>query len=140
MMSEAERMTIERFRALADAYGGVIARWPEAVRDAAAARAAEPSYAAVLAEADALDAALDQWRTPASSQALAARIVAAAPRRAITFGKRAKLWWSGLGLTTMIAGALAGSAAVAAVTPGEQFLSDHDTAFGIVLAEPGERP
>lgn len=139
-MNEAEALTIERFRALADAYGGVIARWPEAEREAAAARAGEPSFAVVLAEADALDVVLDRWAVPGASPALAARIVAAAPRRASAFGRRAKLWWSGVGLATMLAGAAAGSVAVAAVTPGPAVLSDHDTAFGIVLAEPGERP
>ena len=53
-------MTHERFEILAHAYGGDIARWPAAERDAAALlMAAEPEFARiVLADAGELDAAL----------------------------------------------------------------------------------
>ena len=56
-------MTHERFEILAHAYGGDIARWPAAERDAAALlMAAEPEFARiVLADAGELDAALDLW-------------------------------------------------------------------------------
>lgn len=139
-MSKTEAMPIERFRALAEAYGGAIARWPEAERTSAASRASEPAYAVLLAEAIALDAALDEWTVPASSPALAARIIAAAPPPALRWGRKAKLWWSGLGLAAVLAGAAAGSMAVAAVTPSGFVHSTDDTAFGVVLSEPGERP
>ena len=132
-------MPIERFRALAEAYGGVIARWPEAERTSAASGASEPAYAAALAQAIALDAALDQWTVPGPSPALAAGIIAAAPPPPLRWGRKAKLWWSGMGLAAILAGAAAGSMAVAAVTPSGFVHSTDDTAFGAVLSEPGER-
>jgi len=74
-------LTHERFEALAEAYGGDVARWPADVRDAAALlMSEEPVFTgAVLARAGALDAALDSWRPAAASPALIDRIVGAAP-------------------------------------------------------------
>lgn len=75
-------MTPERFEVLAEAFGGDVARWPEAERDAAAAvMAAEPDWAGrVLARADQLDAMLGGFPAPLASGALAERIAAGAPR------------------------------------------------------------
>jgi hypothetical protein len=75
-------MTHERFEALAEAYGGDVARWPAEVRDGAALlMAGEPDVTrAALARAGALDAALDAWRPAPASASLIDRIVAAAPR------------------------------------------------------------
>jgi hypothetical protein len=74
-------MNRERFQTLADAYGGDIARWPEAQR--AAAREfthAEPAWtAARLAEAAGLDAILAQ-PAPGVAGDLVGRVLAAAPR------------------------------------------------------------
>ena len=56
-----EPLTPDRFRELAAAYGGVVARWPDDYRAAAAQMAREPFAVAVLAEALALDEALDGW-------------------------------------------------------------------------------
>lgn len=79
-------MTLERFQALAQAWGGDIARWPEAERAAAALLAARaPQAAAALAEAAALDAALaemDAGPGPAPSSALLAACAEAAVREA----------------------------------------------------------
>lgn len=79
-------MTLERFDALAQAWGGDIARWPEAERAAAAMLAARaPQAAAALAQAAALDAALadlDATPGPAPSQALLAVCAEAAMREA----------------------------------------------------------
>lgn len=75
-------MTPERFESLAQAYGGDIARWPAAERDAAALRmAADQAWAErILAEAGAVDAWLAAAPAPLPSATLADRIVAAAPR------------------------------------------------------------
>ena len=65
-------MTRERFEDLAEIYGGDIARWPAAERDAAALlMAAEPEFAkaALAAPAD-LDAVLDAWAPMAVSHQL----------------------------------------------------------------------
>jgi len=69
-------MTHERFEILAQAYGGDVARWPAAERDAAA----EPEFARiVLSDAGELDAALDLWAPVAVSQSLRDAVVASAP-------------------------------------------------------------
>ncbi|HEY0646684.1 MAG TPA: hypothetical protein VGD44_02235, partial [Phenylobacterium sp.] len=74
-------MTPERFEALAEAYGGDVARWPDAEREAAAAwMAAEPArVGTILARADDLDAALLAYAPPRAAPGLAERIVAGAP-------------------------------------------------------------
>lgn len=76
-------LTRERFEELAEAYGGDVARWPEATWSAAAAlMAAEPRFTTgVLQAAGRLDAALDAWTLPAASAGLRERILAAAPGR-----------------------------------------------------------
>jgi hypothetical protein len=101
-----------RFQGLADAYGGDIARWPEAERSAALAFAeADPTAEGILAEATALDRMLAASPTPAPSLALREAIVASAPRpRGRAIGRR----WVGLGASlaaASVAGVLAGAAA-----------------------------
>ena len=46
-----DRMTLQRFTDLAQAYGGVIERWPAADQAAARALAQTPDGAAILADA-----------------------------------------------------------------------------------------
>jgi hypothetical protein len=106
-------LTLERFQDLADAFGGDVARWPEADRAAGLAFArAEPSAtAAILAEASALDRLLAASPGPAPSLALREAVIAAAPRpRRRAIDRR----WVGLGASlaaASIAGVLAGAAA-----------------------------
>ncbi|MBX3482474.1 hypothetical protein [Phenylobacterium sp.] len=75
-------MTPDRFETLAEAWGGDVARWPDAEREAAAALMAEqPAWAAqALARAAELDAALDACAAPRVRGVLAERIAAGAPR------------------------------------------------------------
>jgi hypothetical protein len=75
-------MSRERFEALADAYGGDVARWPATEREAAAALMVEDAAFArgVLAEASRLDAALDEWRPLAVTPALRQAALAATPK------------------------------------------------------------
>lgn len=75
-------MTPERFEALAEAYGGDAARWPDGEREAAAALMAErPAWASeMLARAGGLDALLDALTASRAPPGLAERIVASAPR------------------------------------------------------------
>jgi hypothetical protein len=74
-------MTPERFETLAEAYGGAIARWPEAERDAASRLMIDrPDWAATtLARANELDDILDSWAPVALGQALREAILAQAP-------------------------------------------------------------
>ncbi|QBM75975.1 hypothetical protein E2E30_09505 [Sphingomonas sp. AAP5] len=126
-----EPLTLARFQELADAYGGVIARWPEEHRDAAMALAVQPAARHVLADAFALDAELDTWRVSPAALSLRARVIADAPAPTRKIAGRAKLWWSGVGIAAALAGATAGTAAVAFVAPPDT-PSDSGTSFGDV--------
>ncbi len=120
-------LTPARFAELADAYGSVVARWPEAVRTDAMVMAREPAMQAVLVEAERLDATLDQWRVAVPSAALRDRVLAS---RRVTLLRRARLWWSGIGVATALAGAAAGLTAVAVAMPYDHATSDEATVFG----------
>jgi hypothetical protein len=109
-------MTPERFEVLADAYGGDVARWPAAERDAAAIiMAADPAWAeTVLAQARTLDSRLDAWTPPRVSAALTEAVVATAPRAR----PRLFAWLAPAGLGAGLAAACA-----AGVVLGTQFAS-----------------
>ncbi len=115
-----------RFAALAEAYGGDIGRWPEETRAAAFRMAADPAFQAMLVEAGRLDLRLDLSRTEPASAELRARIIRSWPR---PLSRRAKIWWSGIGIATALAGAVAGSMAAAAVLPADHG-GEPATAFG----------
>lgn len=121
-------LTPARFAELAEAYGGSLARWPEAVRADAIRLSADPAMRALLEDQDRLDARLDLWRVAAPSPALRNRI---ATRRPISFSRRARVWWSGLGIATALAGAAAGSIAATAAVPSTSAVAGEETtAFG----------
>lgn len=92
-------MTHERFEILAEAYGGDVARWPAAERDAATLlMAAEPEFARiVLSEAAELDGTLDLWALAPASSALREAIVASAPAPRRRRGLRAWFMRAGVG-------------------------------------------
>lgn len=143
-----EALTIARFQELADAYGGVVARWPDRHRDAGMRLAATPAGAVILAEAVALDERLDLWRVEAPAPNLAARIIANGAIRtggSMTAGglARRRWWWSGAGFAAMLAGAVAGTAAVAMSVPfdiatmGAGIAVTGSTSFGEVSGPEG---
>ena len=111
-------MDLSRFETLVAAYGATPNRWPEEERAAAEAFArADPRAAALLAEADAIDALLFAHKVPEPSRTLRTMVIEGAPRKRRLTG-RAKMWWTGLGLALAGAsGMLAGSAATAALEP-----------------------
>jgi hypothetical protein len=124
-------LSLERFFALADAYGGDLSRWPEADRAMARDLAtASPDAQARLAEGRALDGALDLFQAAAPSAALRLRILAQAPKpRAIS--ARAKLvrrlsWLGAAGALTC--GVLAGATVVAVSAPSH---IDADSLSGV---------
>lgn len=91
-------MTSDRFRTLAEAFGGAIDRWPQAEQSAARARlAADPTLATVLGEAAALDAFLDATPEPVFSGVLRERLIADA-RQARPRAGPVMRWLSGAGL------------------------------------------
>jgi hypothetical protein len=129
-------MTLERFSALAEAFGADMRRWPEADRAAARALAQDSAPARTrLAEADALDAALDLSRVASPSPELRQRILSAAPKprasRADAASARSRLmrWLSGLGAVGVLTcGAMAGAAVVAVSGPSHV---DSDSLAGL---------
>jgi hypothetical protein len=91
-------MSSDRFRELAQAYGGAIDRWPAKEQVSARARlVAEPSLAGVLGEAAALDALLDAAPQPVFSGVLRERLIAEAGK-ARPRTSPAMRWLSGAGL------------------------------------------
>ena len=132
MAREHAGMTNERFEALAETFGGDVARWPFDVREAAALlMAAEPQFTqAALARADRLDAALDAWRPAAASAGLAERIVAAAPKA------RAPSWTGWLSPAALGAGLAAACAAgvMVGVTVSEQSSTSREVAVTNTLS------
>ncbi len=116
-----DRMDIARFEAVVAAYGATPSRWPAEERAAAEAlAAADPRAAALLAEADSIDAALFAHAVPEPSHALRAMVIESAPRRR-RLARRARLWWTALAFSIAAGGgAFAGSAATAAFAPPEQ--------------------
>jgi anti-sigma factor RsiW len=111
-------MDFTRFEALIAAYGATPSRWPEEERAAAESFArSDPRAAAALREADAIDELLFAHRVAEPSRTLRAMVLENAPRRRRVAG-RLRLWWSSLAFAVAAAGgALAGSAAMAALEP-----------------------
>lgn len=113
-------MSVARFEALAQSFGGEIARWPEGEREAARALlAGDPArLSPLLAEAARLDRLLDLAPVQAVDAALMGRLIAAAPRTP----NGARGWITGvtaaLGLSAAaFAGVLAGIAIGGQVQP-----------------------
>jgi hypothetical protein len=113
-------MNRDHFQRLAEAYGGVIARWPDAMRDEASLFAAtEPEFARrVLEDEMRLDSALDELPRAAASSRLFEAVVASAP--ALRPRRRWSFWAAPAGL-----GAALAASAVAGVLLGAQFGLDN---------------
>ncbi|MGM4983892.1 MULTISPECIES: hypothetical protein [Rhizobium] len=110
-------MSAERFAEMVDAYGGDIGRWPQDERAAARAHARSAEAAGMLERAADLDSLLDTYVLKAGHEGLDGRIVAkfvhrSRMRNLFRFGS------AGIGLVGIgIAGALAGSIAIAILAP-----------------------
>lgn len=113
----ADPMSAERFAELAEAYGGDIGRWPQGERAAARDCARSAEAAGMLERAADLDALLDTYVLKVGHDGLDSRILAKFVRRS-----RMRNWFhfgsAGIGLVGIgIAGALAGSIAIAILAP-----------------------
>jgi hypothetical protein len=124
-----EPLDLDRFRSLAEAYGGDIGRWPASLQNQSRLTAHAPEAEKILREAGKLDAILSSLRVEASpAPGLAEKIIAAAPRMHGLARRRLRLWWTCIGLAAALSGAAAGSVAAATLVP-----SDHGyatTLFG----------
>jgi ferric-dicitrate binding protein FerR (iron transport regulator) len=123
-------MSVDRFQALAQAYGGTIDRWPIEARAAARQAASDPHCQAILEEAQSLDALLGRWKDPAPGRGLIEQIVASAPVFVRRARIRRRIWWSGIGVAAALAGALAGSVTVAVIATSNHAPTEITTAFG----------
>lgn len=125
-------MTPERFEALAEAYGGAIARWPDPERDAAAQlMILRPDWAeAVLRRAGDLDAVLDQWAPHKVSHELSQAIIDSAPGPRRTWPR----WLLGASLGAGLATACAAGLLVGiAMAPGLASEPAADTSGVVTL-------
>jgi anti-sigma factor RsiW len=116
-------MTIERLKALAEAYGADLRRWPASERPFAESLVAtDPAARAALEEAAALDVLLDASPRPALSAALAARILAAAPKARAARAHLGRIFWFlGAGwAAAACAGVVAGVGLTSHLTADEQ--------------------
>jgi hypothetical protein len=127
-------MNRDRFEALAQAYGGAVARWPAGERDAAAAlMAAEPDFARdVLAEAEALDAALDAWPPYGVGHDLREAVIAQARHAQARVGVRGWLWGAGAGAG--LAAACAAGLVMGVALYGRQTTTTTDEPISAVMA------
>ena len=127
-------MDLDRFEALAGAYGGEIGRWPQDEREAARRLAGSGGLAAaVLAREAALDAALSQGPVLAPRAALMGVVLGAAPKEIGAASRRLWRWLTGAGVSAALAGACAAGVLVGAyVVPAEW---THDTAGAIDAAD-----
>ena len=126
-------MNAERFKTLAEAYGANLDRWPAGEREAAAAFMAEDAEARVwLADAESLDALLDQAPAPPPSAVLREEIIKGGSRVRQIVWPRAPRWVSGAGLAAAcLLGAFAGANLSASyfAEPASDVAFEASTAF-----------
>jgi len=136
-------MTRERVQAILAAFGANALRWPEAEREAAQAWAAAHAqdFAALVREAEALDAALAcDMRDGADDEALAQRVLAMRNTNVVAgdFGRRraANDWWRSV--AALAACAVLGLAIGFTGAPrNDDIAMDLDAAFGAAFDIPG---
>lgn len=127
-----------RFKALTEAYGGDLARWPEAERDAAAAFLAEhPEEAAsTLADAAALDQLLASAGGAEASPSLEEAILASAPIAEPAASPQPVPRWAGIAAAfALMVGAGAGWIAAPGADPYADLVSAQ--AFGALESADG---
>lgn len=138
-------MTDTRLQELLASYGADPARWPAPEREAALALLqASPAARALRDEAAALDAALDRWTVPAPGPALAAQVLAGAPRPSRERLSWLRRLWHELGGWRLAAPAFAASVALGALLPAwlEQVedLPDEDLIAALQLFDEPTEP
>jgi hypothetical protein len=125
-------MDRSRFEHLLEAYGADFARWPANERAAGAAYAGEhvEDLALVLREARALDAALEAARGSAPDvAALSARVLAAAPKPAQGYDRRAGWALAACAVFGVMLGFGGGLMAPASAADDEYFIMAFEAPF-----------
>lgn len=107
-------MSLTRFQQLAEAYGGDVARWPNADQEAARALlVTDPSARAELKAAADLDALLALDIPPTPSDLLKRRVLKAAPpRRPGGFGWPSRAGWAAAAAAGLVCGVMLGDQAL----------------------------
>jgi ferric-dicitrate binding protein FerR (iron transport regulator) len=124
-------MDRERFEHLLDAYGADFQRWPADERAAGEAFAAQSAEAAaVLRDAQTLDSALRLAAEAPDTSALAARILATAPRRRPAFDARAALALAACAVFGIVLGYGGGMLAPLADQDDGYFTAAFEAPFG----------
>ncbi|QGZ95571.1 hypothetical protein [Terricaulis silvestris] len=124
-------MDRERFEVLLDAYGADFRRWPDDERAAGEAFAAQDAgAAAMLNAARALDRALSLAGGAPDTSALAARILATAPRRSAAFDTRAALALAACAVFGIVLGYGGGMLAPLADQDDGYFTAAFEAPFG----------
>jgi hypothetical protein len=136
-------MEIERFKALIDAYGAAVARWPADEREAALSFAETDAEARrLLQDEAALDRLLDAADTLPATRALEDRILAAFPERPPQTRRRwlaalAEHWIPSAAIACSLAlGLLLGAALPGLVGIGETGVDPAQIALGGFDADP----
>ena len=151
MTGNTHSMTLERFRHLAEAYGGALERWPEAERDAARALAHDLPEAPLILQREAeLDALVATLPPPAPvSSAVLGRVLDAAPHRQPDLLERLAEWlqlpgprWLAPATLSLaiLAGGIAGglTGGVTGLTSDTDTLVAEDTLETILALGPNE--
>jgi hypothetical protein len=125
-------MSLDRFETLAEAYGGDVARWPDAEREAAAALMTErPDWAqGVLARAGELDAQLAAYAPRRAAAGLMDAIIASAPQA--RRGRRWRAWLVPAGMGAGLAAACAAGVVLGGRLAAPPAASDADAVVAAV--------
>jgi ferric-dicitrate binding protein FerR (iron transport regulator) len=124
-------MDRERFEHLLDVYGADFQRWPAEERAAGEACAAQSAEAAaMLRDAQMLDRALRLAAEAPDTSALAARILANAPRRRAAFDTRAALALAACAVFGIVLGYGGGMLAPLADQDDGYFTAAFEAPFG----------
>lgn len=107
--ADPDLMTEARIKALAEAFGADLSRWPEAEREAARVlRFVDPqAFDTLLDDARGLDGLLDTWKSPGPAETLRHRVVAQAAGTVRTARRRSLVLTLGGG-ASLAAACLAG--------------------------------
>ena len=124
-------MDRERFEVLLHAYGADFSRWPDDARAAGEAFAAHNAEAqSLLRETQALDRALGLAAGAPDTSVLAARILAATPRRRAAFDTRAALALAACAVFGVVLGYGGGMLAPLADQDDGYFTAAFEAPFG----------
>lgn len=135
-----KELSLERLETLLDCHGGDLRRWPPSERAAAERLLAGSAAARALkAQAEALDAALDDYAVAPPDPQLRARLVSAQAPRADRAGWLRDLWRD-LGGWRLAGPAFAASLALGAIVPalldqGGSDLPDEDLIAAMQLID-----